>query len=130
MTANGSRRYRSPRTRRRARRPDIGSNACLFCERLVVVAYNLRHDDLGAATRKSAGIAFARQVAMYLAHIAFGLNLSQIGRGFRRDRTTVAHACRTIEDRRDDPLFEAVLMCLEHAARTWHRYAGGGTGAC
>ena len=35
--------------------------------------------------------------------LAFGVNLSAVGRAFGRDRTTAAHACRLIEDRRDDP---------------------------
>lgn len=130
MTAIGLRRYRDTRMHRRASRRDASRNACLFCESLVVAAYNLCHDDLSAATRKSASIAFARQVAMYLAHIAFGLSKSQIGRGFGRDRTTVAHACRTVEDRRDDPRFETILVCLENAAQTWSRYAGGEREAC
>ena len=30
-----------------------------------------------------------------------------------RDRTTAAHACRVIEDRRDDPRFDAKLIALE-----------------
>ena len=59
--------------------------------------------------------AFARQSAMYLAHVSFGLSFSEIGRAFGRDRTTAAHACRLIEDRRDDPAVDAVLGQLESA---------------
>lgn len=59
--------------------------------------------------------AFARQVAMYLAHVACGLPLSDVGRLFERDRTTVAHACQIIEDRRDDQVFDRCLAALEAA---------------
>jgi len=34
---------------------------------------------------------------------------------FRRDRTTVAHGCGVVEDRRDDPELDARIEHLEHA---------------
>lgn len=71
--------------------------------------------ELIAATRRSHYAAFARQSAMYLAHVCFGLSYSEIGRAFGRDRTTAAHACRLIEERRDDPAVDAVLGSLESA---------------
>lgn len=52
---------------------------------------------------------------MYLAHVACGLPLAEVGRLFSRDRTTVAHACALIEDRRDDPTFDRALAVLEFA---------------
>jgi chromosomal replication initiation ATPase DnaA len=71
--------------------------------------------DLAASTRRSPRSAFARQVAMYLAHVVCGLSLTEIGTLFRRDRTTVAHACSVVEDRRDDPDLDARIDHLEHA---------------
>ena len=50
---------------------------------------------------------------MYLAHVVLGLRYSEIGRLFRRDRTTAAYACTLIEERRDDPAIERVLHTLE-----------------
>ena len=50
---------------------------------------------------------------MYLAHVAFGLSYSTIGQSFGRDRTTAAHACRLVEERRDDPATDRVLHALE-----------------
>lgn len=58
-------------------------------------------------------IALARQTAMYLAHVAFGLTFTRVGICFGRDRTTVRHACALIEDRRDDPALEFALSALE-----------------
>jgi chromosomal replication initiation ATPase DnaA len=52
---------------------------------------------------------------MYLAHVTFGLSLAQTGRLFLRDRTTVAHACRVVEDLRDDPVMDEALRVLETA---------------
>ena len=77
--------------------------------------------ELISATRRSPTIAFARQSAMYLAHVAFGLNYSEVARAFGRDRTTAAHACQLIEERRDDPAVDAVLGALEDACGTLRR---------
>ncbi|MGE3929582.1 MAG: helix-turn-helix domain-containing protein [Hyphomonadaceae bacterium] len=63
--------------------------------------------------RGSAEAAFARQVAMYLCHVAFELSLARIALAFERDRSTVAHACHVIEDRRDAPSFDTWIAALE-----------------
>jgi chromosomal replication initiation ATPase DnaA len=52
---------------------------------------------------------------MYLAHVAFGLSFTDIGRLFARDRTTVAHACRLIEDLRDDSVMDQAIAFIELA---------------
>jgi chromosomal replication initiation ATPase DnaA len=52
---------------------------------------------------------------MYLAHVGCGVSLTEVGRLFERDRTTVAHACGLIEDKRDDPDFDYRLDHLERA---------------
>ncbi len=73
-----------------------------------VPAAKLRHPRRGRRP-----IALARQTAMYLAHVAFGLTFTRVGICFGRDRTTVRHACALIEDRRDDPALEFALSALE-----------------
>lgn len=61
--------------------------------------------------------AFARQVAMYLCHVAFEFSLARVAHAFGRDRSTVAHACHQIEDRRDDPTFDRWIQALEEMLR-------------
>lgn len=58
-------------------------------------------------------IAFARQLAMYLTHVGFGLTLTEVGACFERDRTTVRHACALVEDRREQPAFDLAVSALE-----------------
>ncbi|PXA99382.1 chromosomal replication initiator DnaA [Nostoc sp. 3335mG] len=65
------------------------------------------------ASRCRADTSRARQLAMYLAHVAKGISLTAIGEAFGRDRTTVSYACGLIEDLRDDPAFDAELDRLE-----------------
>jgi len=71
--------------------------------------------ELSQQTRGRANVALARQVAMYVAHVACGLSFTEIGCLFKRDRTTVAHACSIVEDHRDDPMFDTVIELLEQA---------------
>lgn len=67
--------------------------------------------------RGSARAAFARQVAMYLCHIAFEFSLARVANAFGRDRSTVAHACHSIEDRRDEARFDQWIAELEETLR-------------
>lgn len=80
-------------------------------------AFKISVAEMRAPTRRTAPVAQARQIAMYLMHVSFGLSLSAVGRHFGRDRTTAAHACRQIEDRRDDAAFDLMIDRLEFALR-------------
>lgn len=108
--------------RRKSHRPKLATHNWpegLFCNvaaKLSADHYEVTIDELSADTRRSPKIARARQVAMYLAHVAFGISLVEVGSWFGRDRTTVSHACNRIEDQRDDPAFDAGLMEMEVAA--------------
>ncbi len=94
----------SPRTARRLCELAAFAAASAFAVSLPALCKAGRDDPKAVA---------ARQSAMYLAHVAFGLSYSAIGRSFGRDRTTAAHACRVVEERRDDPDLDAAMSALE-----------------
>lgn len=87
----------------------------LAIELAVTRVFGVELETLGQVSRGVARIALARQVAMYIAHVGCGLTMKEAGDLFGRDRTTVAHACLTIENRRDDPMFDRALDLLEWA---------------
>jgi hypothetical protein len=64
---------------------------------------------------------FVRQVAIYLSHVGCGLSYSQAGSLYERDRTTAAHACTIVEERRDDPYLDHILALLEVCIRAEFR---------
>jgi hypothetical protein len=68
-------------------------------------------------SRGPAPVARARQLAVYLQHVVFGVSLSACGRSFGRDRKSVRHACAKIEDGRDEPRFDCAVARLEEALR-------------
>jgi len=80
-------------------------------------ALSLEREEILAPERGSSVVAFARQVAMYICHVGFKLSLSRTAVAFRRDRSTVAHACHAIEDRREDPVFDGWIGALESSVR-------------
>jgi chromosomal replication initiation ATPase DnaA len=86
-------------------------------EQAIIDVFEIRAADLRGRDRGPARIAFARQCAMYVAHVTFGRSYSEAGRLFGRDRTTAAHACRIVEDRRDDPDTDAIVRLIECLAQ-------------
>lgn len=85
---------------------------------LTAYALGLRVEDILAPGRGSPGISFGRHVAMYLSHVALGMSLARVARAFDRDRSTVAHGCHSVEDRRDDQDFDAWMEQLEDGLRS------------
>ena len=72
---------------------------------------------LAGPGRGEAPIALARQVAMYLAHVACALTLTEAARIYGRDRSTAAHACGVVEERRDNPRFDHIIELLERCVQ-------------
>ncbi len=77
---------------------------------VVIKRYEVRLSDL-QSKRRTRSIAFPRQICMYLARDLTDHSLEEIGGYFGgRDHTTVLHASRVIENKRnDDPHFHALL---------------------
>jgi chromosomal replication initiation ATPase DnaA len=102
-------------TARRARKPkNETAQLCWLMESAIAAAFAVPVDELRAPTRRSPAAAFARQAAMYLAHVVLSQSYSATGRLFHRDRTTAAYACALVEDRRDDPVIDNLLQTLEN----------------
>ena len=105
--------------------PTLGPNASRRLRR--------RHDLVLACTALACGLSrralvhagrgrpeaiLARHMAMYLMHVIFAVPMPEVARLFRRDRSTVAYACRRIEEDREDARFDAFMHDLELAIST------------
>ena len=80
---------------------------------LVTLATQTDRGALLMRKRGQATVAHARQIAMYLSHTSFGLSLNQVGDLFGRDKSTVGHAVKQVEDLRDSDEFENWISELE-----------------
>ena len=107
--------------RRQTASAKTAQRLCDLVSLATAAAFAIPVGELIAETRRAPTVAFARQTAMYLAHVAFGLSFTEVGRAFGRDRTTAAYACRLIEEQRDDPAIDAVLGPLEGACGALRR---------
>lgn len=85
----------------------------VFVMDLVALATGVPSPQIRSETRCHARAARARQIAMYLAYVAFQWPLARVGQAFGRDRTTAGYACRLVEDLRDNRQFDAKLERLE-----------------
>jgi len=100
-----------------------GGLSPFFRRRIVTAALEIVAKSCGveysdvAASRRKAPVAFARQLAMYLCYVVGDMSLKEVASDFRRDRTTVSHACHSIEDRRDCPIFDRQIEHLEKSLR-------------
>jgi hypothetical protein len=84
---------------------------------VAAAACSVSVNEIAAGGRARASVAYARQIAMYLAHVVGQMSLSEISLVFNRDRTTVAHACHATEDRRDSAIFDQQIEALETEMR-------------
>ena len=92
-----------------------------MCARLVVSAVAMEFAVpsfvLSSKLKGTSEVSYARQIAMYLMCCVYGLTKQRIAELFERHYTTVSHACRLIEEQRDDPVFDSKLIRLENFLR-------------
>lgn len=83
------------------------------CNALAAMFYGVSSGDFEAHTRHERRINEARQLGMYLANTCLSVDYEEIGRVSRRDRTTVRYSIERVEDRRENPQFDSVLVVFE-----------------
>lgn len=88
-----------------------------FVLHVVAIAFGVPKAEVTSATRRHPSISLARQVAMYLTHVASMSSVSRVAMAFGRDRSTASHACHIVEDLRDDVDFDARISTLEDFLR-------------
>ncbi len=96
--------------------------AMAYCDGLIDILsayFNVSGRDIRSPKRHNLDVARVRQIGMYVANVVLGINMTMIGQGFGRNKSTVIHACHIIEDMRDDDEFDSLVARLEaitHAA--------------
>jgi chromosomal replication initiation ATPase DnaA len=79
---------------------------------LVGYALGLKVQKILAADRGAPAYCRARHIAMYLAYAGLGMSLARASSAFGRDRSTIARACRIVEDYREDADFDTWIEQL------------------
>ncbi|WP_274424908.1 helix-turn-helix domain-containing protein [Chelativorans sp. YIM 93263] len=87
-----------------------------ICECVMDMAaalFNISGRELRQPGRSSTSVTRVRQISMYVTHVVLGLSMTDVARGFGRDRTTVQYACHLVEDLRDDQDFDCIVLMVE-----------------
>lgn len=87
--------------------------ACDHVLDILSAFFNISGRDLRSHSRCERAVARVRQIGMYVVHVTLGMTMSEVGRAFGRDRSTVAHACHLIEDMREDRDFDRIIHTVE-----------------
>lgn len=82
--------------------------------KLVSTLEKIDSQNLTGTTRGRSDVCLARQMAMYLIHTVFSVPYHRVAYLFHRDRTTISHACRLVEDLRDNEEFDKRLETMEN----------------
>jgi hypothetical protein len=86
--------------------------ACVIIRAIVDEVSGILDGSHSPQTHRRA-VVHRRQIAMYVAHVVLRMSMTDIGVAFGRDRTTVAHSCGVVEDRRDDPAYDRFVAHVE-----------------
>lgn len=79
----------------------------------VALDFGVNNISVFSSKKIPAHLCYIRQSAMYLMHVVRQYSYSRIGLAFNLHNSTVAYACRTIENFRDDLVFDDKLAHLE-----------------
>lgn len=92
------------------------AGAIALCDAIIdltAIFFNVSSRDLRSSGRTPNPVSRVRQIGMYVGHVTLGLKMTEVGAGFGRDKSTVVHACHTIEDMRDDEDFNVIVSRVE-----------------
>lgn len=84
-----------------------------FVNQMIASTFDLKSEKLLQNDRGEARLTRARQISMYLMNTSLSMNFVEIAAFYRKDRTTVSHACSVVEGLRDAPDFDDRLLELE-----------------
>lgn len=99
------------------------SYVCTLARGCVAEVFGIAPLTLKNPSRGGREAAFARQVAIHLAHIVAGRRHDEVAREFDRNRSTASHHFEVLENLRDEPQFDHFLTLLEERFAHYLNYA-------
>lgn len=82
--------------------------------KLVSTLEQVSQQELTSSSRGRSNVCLARQMSMYLIHTVFSVPYHRVAVFLKRDRTTISHACKLVEDLRDNEEFDKRLETMEN----------------
>lgn len=82
---------------------------------MAAFAFGASRNVVASRLRTTGRTCAARRAAMYLVRTQFDWPLRRVAQAMGRDRSTIGLGCRWIEERRDDPRFDRIIVQLERS---------------
>lgn len=102
------------RARRRRQRAEISPRSVsAVVAKITTEMMFLTSDEPQRGRNRRFLMSHVQQIAMYVCHVVLQMTMTEVGRGFGRDRSTVGHACARVEDRRDEAGFDRLVTAIE-----------------
>jgi chromosomal replication initiation ATPase DnaA len=96
----------------------LGAQRASLALFIVAQLYGVPLDEIRGPTRGRPLVARARQIAIHIARVVFTMSHRELAQEFRRDTSTIRHACDRIEAMREDSMaFEASMRWHETLVR-------------
>jgi chromosomal replication initiation ATPase DnaA len=96
----------------------IANQRASLAQFVAAQVYGVPLEQLRAPTRGRPRVARARQIAIHLARSVFAMSHNQLADEFKRDRSTIHHACHVIDGMREgNAEFDASLRWMESLLR-------------
>jgi DnaA-like protein len=80
---------------------------------LAAMVYGVVFHHLQERVRSERRLTEARQLGMYIANVCLRVTYEEIAESIGRDRTTVRYGIEKVEERRENPLFDTLLIAIE-----------------
>jgi len=81
---------------------------------VIALEFSVPESGIFCAGKGTSERSYTRHIAMYMMYCVYGTTKTRIAEVFGRHSSTVSHACKVIEDQRDDPVFDGKLIDLEN----------------
>lgn len=100
-------------TPRQAFDPASDADCAYLATALVAYTLGLNTEEVFSPRNRKTADTKARHVAIYLTYVALGTSFGRVAKAFGRDRSSVAYACKIVENRREDADFDDWCEQLE-----------------
>lgn len=97
--------------------PRANRAACQRVRETTCQIYTQNVDQDAVRRNRRHAMLHIRQIALYVSHVALSLPMWQVAICFGRDQSTASLTCQQVEDRRDDPGFDAFVTMVEEAVK-------------
>ncbi len=89
--------------------------AALHCQLQLAVLERMTVDPArpGRWCGDRAAFAHARTISIYVCHVTLRMTMTEIAGAIGRHRSTIGYTCARVEDRRDDPRYDALVNRIE-----------------